>query len=79
MFFLVFALHCMASYLSVAEYLVNLWLLFSDKSCPPLFTPWTAALQASPSFTISQSLLRVLCIESVMLSSHLILCHPFSS
>ena len=39
-------------------------------------TPWTAAHQASPSFTISQSLLKFMSIESVMLSNHLILCHP---
>ena len=37
-------------------------------------TPWTAASQASLSFTISQSLLRFMSIESVMLSNHLILC-----
>ena len=40
-------------------------------------TPWTAALQASLSFTISQSLLRLMSIESVMLSNHLILYCPF--
>ena len=40
-------------------------------------TPWTAALQASLSFTISQSLLRLMSIESVMPANHLILCHPF--
>ena len=39
-------------------------------------TPWTAALQASLSFTISQSLLKLMSIESVMPSNHLILCHP---
>ena len=39
-------------------------------------TPWTAALQDSLSFTISQSLLKFISIESVMLSNHLILCHP---
>ena len=38
-------------------------------------TPWTAAHQASPSFTISQSLLKFLSIELVVLSNHLILCH----
>ena len=37
-------------------------------------TPWTAALQASPSFTVSQSLLRLMSVESVMASNHLILC-----
>ena len=39
-------------------------------------TPWTAACQASPSITNSQSLLRLMSIESVMPSNHLILCHP---
>ena len=39
-------------------------------------TPWTAACQASLSFTISQSLLKLMSIESVMPSNHLILCHP---
>ena len=39
-------------------------------------TPWSAALQASPSFTISQSLLKLMSIESVMPSDHLILCCP---
>ena len=39
-------------------------------------TPWTAACQASPSFTISWSLLKLMSIELVVLSSHLILCCP---
>ena len=39
-------------------------------------TPWTAACQASLSFTISQSLLKLMSIESVMPSNNLILCHP---
>ena len=39
-------------------------------------TPWTAAHQASLSFTISQSLLKLMSIESVMSSNHLILCPP---
>ena len=39
-------------------------------------TPWTAACQAFLSFTISQSLLKLMSIESVMPSNHLILCHP---
>ena len=46
-------------------------------SCVQLFvTPWTAACQASLSFTISQSLLKLRSIALVMLSNHLILCHP---
>ena len=40
-----------------------------------LWPPWTAAHQASLSFTVSWSLLRLMSIESVMPSNHLILCH----
>ena len=40
-------------------------------------TPWTAAYQATLSITNSWSLLKLMSIESVMPSSHLILCHPF--
>ena len=39
-------------------------------------TPWTAARQASLSVTNSRSLLRLMSIESVMPSNHIILCHP---
>ena len=39
-------------------------------------TPWTAARQASLSFTISRSLLKLLSIESEMPSNHLVLCRP---
>ena len=39
-------------------------------------TPWTAACQASLSITSSWSLLKLMSIESVMPSNHLILCHP---
>ena len=46
-------------------------------SCVRLFvTPWTAARLASLSITNSQSLLKLMSIESLMPSSHLILCHP---
>ena len=46
-------------------------------SCVRLFaTPWTAARQASLFFTISLSLLKLMSLESVMPSNHLILCHP---
>ena len=38
--------------------------------------PWTAACQASLSFTITQSLLKLMSIESVMPSNHLTLCFP---
>ena len=42
----------------------------------PTVTPWTAACQASLSITISRSLLKLMSIETVMPSNHLILCHP---
>ena len=43
----------------------------------PLFaTQWTAARQAALSLTISQSFLKLLSVESVMPSNHLILCCP---
>ena len=46
-------------------------------SCVWLFvTPWTAACQASLSITNSQRLLKIMSIESVMPSNHLILCRP---
>ena len=38
--------------------------------------PWTSARQASLSFTISRSLLKLLSIDSVMESNHHVLCHP---
>ena len=39
-------------------------------------TPWTAACQASLSITNSQSLLKLMSIQSVIPANHLILCHP---
>ena len=56
----------------------NKWFtLFQLFSCVQLFvTPWTAACQASLSIIKSQSLLKLMSIESVMPSNHLILCHP---
>ena len=46
-------------------------------SCVWLFaTPWTAAHQASLSFTVSQSLLKLMSTESMMPSNHFILCRP---
>ena len=46
------------------------------QSCPTLCNPWTAAHQASLSITNSWSLLKLMSIELVMPSNHLILCHP---
>ena len=39
-------------------------------------TPWTAECQASLSFTISWSLLKLMSTKAVMPSNHLVLCHP---
>ena len=47
------------------------------QSCQLFATPWTGALQASLSITIFQSLLKLMSIESVIPSNHLILCCPF--
>ena len=52
-------------------------LLFSHSSHVRLFaTPWTAAHQASLSFTISRSLLKFMSVESEMPFNHCILCRP---
>ena len=53
-----------------------LLLLFHCSVVSDSVTPWTAAHQASLSFTISQSLLKLMSIESVIPSNHLILCCP---
>ena len=51
-------------------------LLFSHQVVSDSSTPWTAACQVSLSFTISQSLLKLISIEWVMPSNLLILCCP---
>ena len=56
------------SHITVVQLLSHVWLFA---------TPWTVAHQASPSFTISWSLLKFMSIGSVMPSNYLILCHPF--
>ena len=53
--------------LAVVQSLSRVWLFA---------TPWTAALQASLSFTIFQSLFKLMSVESMMPSNHLILCCP---
>ena len=45
-------------------------------SCVQLCAPWTAARQASLTFTISWSLLKLMSCEPVMSSNHHVLCHP---
>ena len=55
----------------------NLVLVVQSQSRTQLFvTPWTAARQASLSFTISWNLLKLISIELVMPSNCLVLCHP---
>ena len=54
--------------------------VFHSLSYVQLFAnPWTAALQASLSFSVSWSLLKLMPFESVMPSNHLILCHSIYS
>ena len=48
-------------------------------SCSVVSNSWTAACQASLSITNAQSLLKLMSIELVMPSNHLILCHPLLS
>ena len=55
-----------------------MFLSFSHQVTSDCAAPWTAAHQASLSFTISLSLFKLISIESVMSSNHLILYHPFS-
>ena len=57
----------MSSLFSSFQLLSHVWLFV---------TPWTAARQAPPSSTISQSLHKLLSIESLVPSNHLILCCP---
>ena len=62
-----------------ADSLEKTLMLGKWKSFSPVWlfvTPWTAALQASLSITNSRRLLKLMSIESVMPSNHLILCHP---
>ena len=62
------------TFISISLQLSSVQLL----SCVRLFaTPWTAACQVSLSITNSRSLLKLMSIESVMLSNHLIHCHSF--
>ena len=69
-------------YLCVSENLIKYKFFWesSDWNCCSVtqscVTPWTAACQASLSFTISLSLLKLLSIKLVMSSNHLIICRP---
>ena len=56
-------------------YFQNSFVVVQSLNCLwPFATPWTAACQTSLSFSVSQSLLKLMSIESAMLSNHLILC-----
>ena len=61
---------------SISPYFFCLLVVQSPSHVWLLETPWTAACQASLSFTISQSLPRFIFIELVMPSNHLVLCCP---
>ena len=56
-------------------YLIS-YVVVQSHRCDRLCNPWTAACQASPSFTISQSLFKLMSVEPVMPSKHLILSCP---
>ena len=61
-------------WVSCKKHICSCWVA---KSCPTFVTPWIAAwCQAPLPSIISQSLFKFMSIESVMLSNHLILCHP---
>ena len=60
-------MNSLLSYPGIVQLLSRVWLFA---------TPWTAARQAFLSFTISYCLCRLMTIEPVMPSNHLILCHP---
>ena len=65
--------------LSMLNLLSNNFVVVQSLICVQLFAiPWTAAHEASLSFTSSQNLLKLMSTELVIPSNHLILCHPFS-
>ena len=72
----VWELPLLASWFYLIEGFVYLLLLFGHSVVSDSTTQWTAAHQASLSFTISWSLLKLISIESMMPSNHLILCQP---
>ena len=71
------ALQCYVSFCCTTTWISYKIISVQSLSCVRLFaTPWTSACQAFLSITISWSLLKLMSIESVMPSNHLILCHP---
>ena len=66
----------MTKHAHMSDHFAKLNFQFSCSVMSNSETPWTAARQASLFITNSRSLLKLMSIESVMLSSHLILCRP---
>ena len=65
-------------YVLIWHFISNFWVsLFNCSIMSNSATPWTAAHQAFLSITNSWNLLKLMSIELVMPSNHLILCHPF--
>ena len=69
------------SFFAMSNFLLKIYhgfssVQFSHSVVSDSATPWTAARQASLSITNFWSLLKLMSIESVMPSNHLILCHP---
>ena len=68
---------CSVSYHHHTWFLLLMASVVQSLSCVQLIaTPWIAAYQASLFFTVTQSVLKPMSIESVMPSNHFILCHP---
>ena len=73
----IIALQNFVVFCHTATWISHQFSLVQSLSCVQLFpTPWTAAHQASPSITNSRSLPKLMSIESMMPSNHLIFCHP---
>ena len=71
------AIQCYVSFCCTAKWISYCCLLlFSHSVMSDSATPWTTVRQASLSFTIYRSLLKLMFIESVMPSNHLVLCRP---
>ena len=68
--------HSTLCHLSYESFCFMVQLSSVAQLCPTLCDPWTEVHQASLSITNSQSLVKLMSIESVMLSNHLILYHP---
>ena len=79
-----FFLHSMSEFyyspiFIIPKCLILIFVVVQSLSRVRLFsTPCTAAHQAPQSFTISQHLLKLMSVELMMPSNHLIVCHPFS-